>query len=47
MLNIESVHLRFDNPFHLPLFLANKDEDINDLNVVFFFTYFAEFHKWS
>ena len=25
---MESVHLGFDNPFNLPLFLGNEDEDI-------------------
>ena len=42
---MESVHLGFDNPFNLPLFLGNEDEDINDF--IRHFTYFADFHNWS
>ena len=42
---MENVHLDFDNPFHLPLFLGNEDEDINDF--IRHFTYLADFHKWT
>ena len=37
------VHLDFDNPFHLPLFLGNEDEDLNDF--IRHFSYFNDFHK--